>query len=764
MKTTQSSPREPATAGTGYHGPTGRKRGATPMRASGAARVYYYVGIFVLGFGLSSAFAQVPNAPQSAVPLPAPATPIPIRSNTLARPLYSAPGTTGAGAGDLSRTSPRATAPPRADSIVNPSPASTNAPGFTVINPSPKPTNAPTEQMIQPGMIDFRKSDIDSVFLLYADIVNRTILRAANLPNPQIILTTKTALTTSEAKQALDEVLAMNGITMVEFGDKFVKAVPSQMAGQVGGEFDRTAPKDIMNYGQYITHAVQLNYLKPSEVIQVLQPFASNPNPPLAIDSSQILIIRDLAENVKRMLELLKEIDVAVPSEYVSEVIPIKYAKASEIASAITSLSSGGGGATVGGGGAGRSATGTRATGSFGSNRGFGQSGTGAGYQGQGGFGQPGGFNQGMVTPQATPGAPGGAGNTFTDRLRNLVNRAASSGEIVVLNQTKMISDERTNSLLIYASRDDMKTIKDIIAKLDVVLAQVLIEAVIIEVTLNDSRDLGVSYLEKQAHGVGNFNGIGAINNGGLNIGDLITGAATNAIGGFSYLGSFGNDLDVTLTAVATDSRARILQRPRIQTSHNEPAQLFVGESRPYPSASYYGGGAFGGYSSIQAVNIGVTLEVTPLINPDGLVVMDIHQTIESANGSVTIANVGDVPITSRKEAAAKVSVRDHDTIILGGLIETSKTRSGSGVPFLKDIPLIGYAFRSTSDKETRNELIVLIRPTVLPTPEVAALTARAEKDRMPGLRRFETEIKTEEGRRIKKADKDFETDKELDK
>src|SRR5204863_5623382 len=111
----------------------------------------------------------------------------------------------------------------------------------------------------------------------------------------------------------------------------------------------------------------------------------------------------------------------------------------------------------------------------------------------------------------------GGTGNTFTDRLRSLVNRAATSGEIVVLNQTKMIADERTNSLLIYASREDMKTIKDIITKLDVVLAQVLIEAVIIEVTLNDTRDLGVSYQEKQAHGIGNyFNGIGAINNGSM--------------------------------------------------------------------------------------------------------------------------------------------------------------------------------------------------------------------------------------------------------
>ena len=112
---------------------------------------------------------------------------------------------------------------------------------------------------------------------------------------------------------------------------------------------------------------------------------------------------------------------------------------------------------------------------------------------------------------------------------------------------------------------------------------------------------------------------------------------------------SCGQDLDVTLSAAAANSRARILQRPRIQTSHNEPAiifvgesrpyptsyygggaYIFVGESRPYPTSAYYGGGAYGGYSSIQQLQIGVTLEVTPLINPDGLLVMDIHEKTDS--------------------------------------------------------------------------------------------------------------------------------------
>ena len=301
--------------------------------------------------------------------------------------------------------------------------------------------------------------------------------------------------------------------------------------------------------------------------------------------------------------------------------------------------------------------------------------------------------------------------------------------------------------------------IKDIVSKLDVVLAQVLIEGVIISVTLSDGQDLGVSYLSHPQNS-GNWTGVGAINNKTfMSASDFVLTGSTNAggviPGGFSYLSSFGQDLDVAVKAAAANSRAKILQRPRIQTSHNEPASLFVGESRPYPTSSYYGGGAYGGYSSINQLQIGVTLEVTPLINPDGLVVMEIHQKIDSFEGNVTIQNVGDVPVTSSKEASAKVSVRDHDTIILGGLIETVKTKNKAGVPFLMDLPLLGNLFRSSSALETRKELIVMIRPTVLPTPEIAALTATAEKNKMPGVRSTENEIRNEEARRLRGANKE---------
>ena len=163
-------------------------------------------------------------------------------------------------------------------------------------------------------------------------------------PAPTITLKTQTPLTRREAMQAFDAVLALNGIAMINVGDKFVKAVPVAQANQEGAPFSKQSPDQLPEMGPYVTHVVQLKYARPTEMVQVLQPFAKIPNSILPIESSQIIVLRDYSENVKRMLEMIKEVDVSIPSEYVSEVIPIKYALSSDIANALNSLSSGGGG------------------------------------------------------------------------------------------------------------------------------------------------------------------------------------------------------------------------------------------------------------------------------------------------------------------------------------------------------------------------------------------------------------------------------------
>ncbi len=156
--------------------------------------------------------------------------------------------------------------------------------------------------------------------------------------------------------------LALNGIAMVNVGEKFVKAVPEAAGNTAGAPFDTNSAANLPELGQYVTHVVQLKYAKPSELVPILQPFSKIPNAILPIEGTQMLVLRDYAENVKRMLELVDQIDVAIPSEFVSEVIPIKYAKASDIASALNSLSTGGGGHDVGDGHR-RHPGGTRSTG-----------------------------------------------------------------------------------------------------------------------------------------------------------------------------------------------------------------------------------------------------------------------------------------------------------------------------------------------------------------------------------------------------------------
>jgi general secretion pathway protein D len=182
-----------------------------------------------------------------------------------------------------------------------------------------------------------------------------------------------------------------------------------------------------------------------------------------------------------------------------------------------------------------------------------------------------------------------------------------------------------------------------------------------------------------------------------------------------------------------------VIQKPRIQTSHATPAAIFIGRTVPYVSGTYYGYGAgTGGSSSYQQLQVGIGLNVTPFINQDGLVVMTIEQTIDELDGTTTIQNVGEVPNTKKSTLTAEIAVRDKEAIILGGIINNSDDKNKSGVPLLKDIPVIGHLFTSSSSRKRRQELIVLMRPTVLRTPELAALQVDVEKQRLPGVRAAE--------------------------
>ena len=655
-------------------------------------------------------------------------------------------------AGSSTGTGTPTTATPGANS------KNANAPTIAIA-----PGTTSTDEIIPAGMIDFRAVDLNDVLKVYANLVQRTILRPAALPAPQIVLKTQTDLTRTEAIQAIDAVLALNGITMINFGDKFVKAVPVGQANTEGAPPNLMDAKDLPEFGQYVTHVVQLKYAKPSEVIPVLQQFAKIPNSILPIESSGMIVIRDFTENVKRMLEMIARIDLTVPSEWVSEVIPIKYAKASEISDALNSL----GGVT--GGTMGSRSSGVGGTAMSGARTG----GSGMGGMGginRGGFGSVGGMQSGNSPFGSTAGISGGAagtlgsstGGSFTDRLKSLVSKASSSGsgDIQIFGQMKMLADERSNSLLVFASKQDMEMLKSVIAKLDVVLAQVLIETLILDVQVGRGWNFGVSAGQNPKGG--EFQRGGVANNGGNSLGTLgqFFGGAipigTNSSGtasfpassGLSYFGRYKGNLDVAVQAAASDSRVNVVQRPQILTTHAKPGSIFVGSTVPYVTSSSYGG-AYGNGNSYQQLQVGIGLQVTPYINQEGLVVMQIDETIDEISGSQEIQGVGAVPTTTSRKLSAEVAVKDGETIILGGFIRNDETKNSSGVPYLMDIPLLGNLFKSKSNQKDRKEMMVLMRPKVLKTPELAAIASNEQKQTLPGILRAEAELKTEENRQL---------------
>ena len=192
-------------------------------------------------------------------------------------------------------------------------------------------TIAGGDQTIKPGTIQFQNAEMFSVLEFYAALVGRTIIRPANLPNSPISIKAQTELTKEEAIQALDSVFALNGIAIIPTGEKFLTVVPSAQAQQEGAAFSNAMAKDLPEASQYITKVVQLKYIHPSEVVPVITPFAKNPTGIVAIESSSVLVLRDFAINIKRMLEIIEEVDKIVPLEENFEVIPIKYALAADI-------------------------------------------------------------------------------------------------------------------------------------------------------------------------------------------------------------------------------------------------------------------------------------------------------------------------------------------------------------------------------------------------------------------------------------------------
>ena len=619
------------------------------------------------------------------------------------------------------------------------------------------PRPAGTGETIEPIKITMPGSSLDEVLALLERWTGKTLLKPQSLPPASLTLVIKDpGVTKKEAIQAVETLLNLNGIAVTPLGDRFLKITPLNTAKSEAPEFIEGSTLDLTPSGRTVSKLFTLQFLRVSEfmpqIAGLLNPAAGSP--PVIFDKVNAALITDSVSNLQRIETLVVRLDqpalagltpkfyqlssgakasdvvnklrtilsglnqlgstttynaddrtnqivlVSDPRQYAffdeliakldvksdpntrNEVIYLKHATAKEVATVLSQLVSG-------------QNTAAKATQTEQPNRRF----------------------QSPMPPAAIP-AP-----TPVVAVASLGLTIDNSNQFSTL--LTILPEERTNSILVSGTVDDIRLINDLVAKIDILLAQVRIEVVIAEITLSDNATSGISALGLQIDGnrlVG-FSGEGA--------GIIVTNGVITSPG---IVGTGPHDLaaEISLATTPRKNNATILSVPNIVTTHNKEARIFVGESRPVISSylndntSTGTAAGIGGYrSTVGQQEIGIELKVKPLIGADGSVQLEITQNVDDVLGEIIIDG-NPQPRIGKRETESFVSARTGQIIVLGGLQRSSKTKSTSR---LGPIPIIGDLLGLRQREDTRTDLVFFLRPTVL---------TNTPADNAPALRQIE--------------------------
>ena len=317
--------------------------------------------------------------------------------------------------------------------------------------------------------------------------------------------------------------------------------------------------------------------------------------------------------------------------------------------------------------------------------------------------------------------------------------KSSTKGRQSTSRDVSIDSHEDSNALVITAEPDMMRSLEDVIRQLDVRRAQVLVEAIIVEVFEGDGTTLGVQWANEKGGGTQFNNGVVGI--GSLAVGvnqaqdkilvDSITTTSNgdtvvvpteksqlgdlsglaSLLGGVNglLLGGVKDGWGAVLQAVSTDTNSNLLATPHLTTMDNEEAFFIVGQEVPIITGSTTGSNNANPFQSVDRQEVGIKLKVTPQINEGDAVQLLIEQEVSSVSGATSV----DV-IINKREIKTSVIVDDGGTIVLGGLIDDAVQESVSKVPLLGDIPILGNLFKSTSTSVSKRNLMVFIRPTII--------------------------------------------------
>jgi general secretion pathway protein D len=292
----------------------------------------------------------------------------------------------------------------------------------------------------------------------------------------------------------------------------------------------------------------------------------------------------------------------------------------------------------------------------------------------------------------------------------------------------RIVADEKNNNVVIFARPRDYQMIEETLTKLDVVPLQVLIEATIAEVTLTNDLQYGLQYFIHEHSNQFIFGSTTA----------SIT-SATSLSGifpGFNYI-LRGSNANVVLNLLSAITNVHVVSSPELLVLDHQTASLLVGNQVPIPTAQVQSTVTSGAplVNTIQYVDTGVILKVSPRVNVSGLITLDIGQEVSSVANDATTATTNALgPTISQRRIQSTITVQDGETVALGGLIQDSNSLTKTGLPFLSEVPVLGALFRSTDHSVARTELLVLLSPRVLHNPADARAATEELRNRLRAL------------------------------
>ncbi|MFI2809996.1 MULTISPECIES: type II secretion system secretin GspD [Microbulbifer] len=555
-------------------------------------------------------------------------------------------------------------------------------------------------------------ADIRDLINWAADFTGKNIIVHPNVKG-KVTVVAGDPMTHEEAFDVFMSVLQVNGFSLVEQGGTW-KVVPDALAKQqaipVTDDSSR-APAESL-----VVRTVRVENISATQLIAMLRPLIPQTGHLAAYSDTNTLIIADRAANIDQIVRLVRQLDRAGAIDI--ELVPLQFASAKEVKQVLSELLQSGGKQA-------NEAQPLRIAVDERSNSVL--------------------LTGDPVTRQQLKNVImrldqplEGDGNTAVIYVQYA--KAADlkpilegmSGSIQKTEKDQQAADvevsiqvnESLNSLVLTAPPALLETMKGVIAKLDVRRAQVLIEAIIVEVTEGTGNELGIRWIAGASDDVvAGFRNDAARSNVvdedgnvvsedfnpfSLDPRNLLVPGALN----LGYLS--GTDIRVAVNAIARESNANILSTPTIMALDNEEAEILVGQNVPFITGEQLLSGSNNDpFTTIQRQDIGTTLKVTPRVNNNNSVTLDIEQKVE--NVLPTNEGASDI-VTSKREIRTRVLIDDGAMLVLGGLIEDQVTETKEKVPLLGDIPGIGRLFRSSFKDVTKTNLMVFLRPRILTT------------------------------------------------